>query len=63
VAEIGVAGVKGRQQFSLVFHAPHGALVPQQIYRIENANLEAFDCFLVPIGPDEQGMRFEAVFT
>jgi hypothetical protein len=52
-----------RAPFSLVFHAPQGAVIPQQIYRVENANLEPMELFLVPIGPDEHGMRYEAVFT
>jgi hypothetical protein len=52
-----------RQPFSLVFHAPSGALLEQQIYRIEKPEMEPFECFLVPIGPDRFGMRFEAVYT
>lgn len=57
------AATRKRHPFSLVFHAAPNAVIPQQIYRIENANMEPFDCFLVPIGPDAQGMRYEAVFT
>jgi hypothetical protein len=37
--------------------------LPQRIYRIEHATLGAFDLFLVPIGPDAQGLRYQAVFT
>ncbi|HSU16258.1 DUF6916 family protein [Longimicrobium sp.] len=57
------AATRKRHPFSLVFHAAPNAVIPQQIYRVENANMEAFDCFLVPIGPDAAGMRYEAVFT
>lgn len=52
-----------REPFSLVFHAAPGTWLEQQIYRIEKPGIEPFDCFLVPIGPDQHGMRFEAVYT
>jgi hypothetical protein len=52
-----------REPFSLVFHAPTGTRLQQQIYRIDGPGMEPFDSFLVPIGPDEHGMRFEAVYT
>ena len=39
------------------------AVIPQATYRVESHVLEPFDCFLVPIGPDAGGMRYEAVFT
>lgn len=45
---------------------PHGIEVhrlPQATYRIENANLGVLEVFLVPIGPDESGMRYEATFN
>jgi len=52
-----------RIPFSLVFHARPDAVIQQQVYRIESQVLEPFDCFLVPIGPDAGGMRYEAIFT
>ena len=52
-----------RQPFSLLFRAPMEALFPQMIYRIENDRMGALDLFLVPIGPDEHGMLYEAIFT
>ena len=57
------AATRPRHPFSLIFHAAPDAVVPQAIYRVENANMDPFECFLVPIGPDDQGMRYEAVFT
>jgi hypothetical protein len=65
VARLGNATSHGRprEPFSLVFHAAPDAFIPQQIYRVENAAMEPFDCFLVPIGPDANGMRFEAIYT
>jgi hypothetical protein len=52
-----------RQPFSLVFRAAGGELVPQRIYRVEHEQMGALDIFLVPIGPDGRGMRYEAIFT
>ena len=57
------AKTRQRHPFSLIFHARPDAVIPQAIYRIENAGLEPFEAFLVPIGPDAGGMRYEAVFT
>lgn len=54
---------RSREPFSLVFHAPRESRLEQAIYRVEKPGLEAFDCFLVPIGPDQHGMRYEAVYT
>jgi hypothetical protein len=51
-----------RSQFSLVFRGPPAVVHPQRIYRVEHAELGSFEVFLVPIGPDELGMRYEAVF-
>jgi hypothetical protein len=30
---------------------------------VRHAQLGAMEIFLVPIGPDEGGMRYEAIFT
>lgn len=53
-----------RAPFSLVFRSPgerrHAA---QRIYTVRHAELGTLEIFLVPIGPDERGMRYEAVFT
>ncbi len=49
--------------FSIVFRGPRDFLLPQRTYRVEHAGIGAFDLFLVPIGPDEKGLRYEAVFT
>jgi hypothetical protein len=52
-----------RQPFSIVFRGPGDVLLPQRIYRMEHEEIGAFDLFLVPIGPDEKGLRYEAIFT
>ena len=52
-----------RKQFSLVFRGGPDPPLPQHIYRVEHGELDAIEIFLVPIGPDEAGQRYEAVFT
>lgn len=49
--------------FALLFYGPGERLLPQRIYRLEHATLGAFDLFIVPLGPDAQGLRYEAIFT
>jgi hypothetical protein len=51
----------GRVPFSLLFHAEHGPAAPQQIFELRHPELGSFSLFLVPLGPDGQGMRYEAV--
>jgi hypothetical protein len=51
-----------RVPFSLVFRGPLEPVLPQQIYRFEHDELGAFDLFIVPVGPGEAGMHYEAVF-
>ena len=52
-----------RRSFSVLLRGPAEPVLPQAIYRIEHDEMGTMDLFLVPIGPDSQGMRYEAVFT
>lgn len=52
-----------REPFSLLFRGPAEPALPQRIYSFEHDTLGRFELFLVPIGPDEKGMRYEAVFN
>jgi hypothetical protein len=53
-----------RAPFSLIFRSPgERRHAQQQIYTVRHAELGELEIFLVPIGPDEDGMRYEAVFT
>ena len=52
-----------RRSFSILLRGPAEPVLPQAIYRIEHADMGVLDLFLVPIGPDNQGMRYEAVFN
>jgi hypothetical protein len=58
----GGAGATGRP-FSLLFRGPGAPLAVQQIYQVEHPTLGSFELFLVPVGPDEHGMCYEAVFN
>jgi hypothetical protein len=53
----------GRNAFSLRFLGPLRPILPQAIYRLENAAIGPLEIFLVPLGPHQGGMRYEAVFT
>ncbi len=52
----------GRAPFTLLFRGPPAPILPQRIYTLEHAGLGRWDLFLVPLGPDAEGGRYEAVF-
>jgi hypothetical protein len=52
-----------KEPFSAFFRGPREVILPQAIYPLEHERLGALEIFLVPIGPDGQGMRYEAVFN
>lgn len=52
-----------RQAFSAIFRINDDLYFPQQICRLEHETLGGLDLFLVPLGPDKVGMRYEAMFT
>jgi hypothetical protein len=52
-----------RYPFRLEFRGPIEPLLPQGTYALENATLNVIEVFIVPIGPDEAGQRYEAVFN
>ena len=62
---LGGPGPQGqeRRQFSLVFRGPAEPVMPQGIYSLGHADLEDLELFLVPLGPDDVGMRYEAAFA
>lgn len=63
--ELGGAGPGGQQrrQFSLVFRGGPTAPLPQATYRLRHDDLGHLDLFLVPVGPDDVAMRYEAAFA
>lgn len=52
-----------REAYSLLFCGSMQPIFPQGIYRITHAVLGELELFLVPIGPQADGMGYEAVFT
>ncbi len=57
-------GAARQSTFSIVLRGPQSdTYLPQHIYTVEHSKLGKHKIFLVPIGPDEQGMRYEAVFN
>ena len=49
--------------FSLLFVAESGALVPQQICTFAHDEHGETPLFVVPLGPEGGGMRYEAVIS
>jgi hypothetical protein len=53
-----------RKPFALTFRTPgERRHAPQAIYTLRHAAFGELPIFLVPLGPDAGGMRYEAVFT
>ena len=67
ISATGLGGSTGeeisRQPFSIVFRGPGDVLLPQRIHKMQHDKIGSFELFLVPIGPDEKGLRYEAIFT
>lgn len=57
------SGTERRTPFALLFHAPVGPYLPQATYLIRHDVLGEFPLFLVPLGPRDGHMRYEAIFT
>ena len=54
----------GRVPFSLVFRSSdRERYAPQQTLTLSHPELGDLEVFLVPLGPDDTGMRYEAVFS
>jgi hypothetical protein len=49
--------------FSIIFKGPGEFVLRQNTYRLEHEVMGAFAVLLVPIGKDEQGVDYEAVFN
>jgi hypothetical protein len=52
-----------RRGFSIVLKSALPGHLPQAIYTVEHPQMGSMDLFLVPIGPREGGMCYEAVFN
>ena len=58
-----IASGSGDDAFAVVFRGDSQLQLNQQIYRIEHEHLGTMELFIVPIGPDEHGMCYEAIFS
>lgn len=56
-------GAGNREPFSLEFRGPTDPVLAQRIFRFTNEGLGELEIFIVPIGVDADGARYEAVFT
>lgn len=56
-------GRLSREPFSLLFHGPKDPSFPQRTYRIRHPVMGEIHVFLVPVGPDEDGLCYEAIFN
>ena len=54
---------KTRQPFSLLFRGPKELEFPQQMFQLENPKFGKIAMFLVPVGPDEEGILYDATFN
>lgn len=52
-----------RMQFSLIFRGPADRLLPQGTYAVTHEALGEQELFLVPLGRDADGVRYEAAFA
>jgi hypothetical protein len=52
-----------REPFSIIFRGPREPVLPQRSYPFAGGPADALEIFIVPIGPDAVGMRYEAIFT
>ena len=51
------------ESFSLMFRGPLIPLLPQRTYHLEHERLGGQELFLVPVGPQNGAMQYEAVFN
>jgi hypothetical protein len=52
-----------QERFAIVFRAPNEKFLGQGLRRLEHDQMGSFDLFIVPIGSDEKGTYYEAVFN
>lgn len=51
------------EQFSIEFLGPNEPFLGQGTRRFDHDQMGGFDLFIVPVGHDPQGYRYEAVFN
>ena len=51
------------EQFALLFRGPQDKFLQQSTYQLHHERLGELEIFLVPVGRDQQGFQYEAVFN
>src|SRR6266850_1765611 len=54
---------QGMERFSILFKGPAKPLLTQNTYSMSHNAMGTFDLFIVPIKPDGDSSRYEAVFN
>ena len=54
---------RGRAPFSILFRGPLTPVLPQRIYPLAHQTMGSLELFIVPIGPRDGGMVYQAIFT
>lgn len=54
---------QGMERFSVFFLGSAEFLLPQSIYRVTHQQMGEFDVFLVAVGKEAEGYRYEAVYN
>ena len=54
---------EAREPFSITFHGPLEHVLPPRIWPVEHEELGRLEMFVVPIGPEADAMRYQAVFS
>jgi len=52
---------QGMERFSTLFKAD--AYLPQSLYHLSHDQMGELDLFLVPVGGDQRGYQYEAIFN
>ncbi len=52
-----------RQPFTVHLYGPMEPMLVQSTYHLEHATIGGVEIFLVPLGPDQGQMLYEAVFA
>lgn len=53
----------GMERFSVFFRGPLDVFLQQATYSLRHEKMGSFDLFLVPLGREEEGYSYEAVFN
>jgi hypothetical protein len=57
------SGVGREEPFSLIFQSPKDAMLQQGMYSLAHAALSELAIFIVPIGVNEEGVQYQAIFN